>query len=162
MVLDSLLSLQPATAAAAGGASKEALVTAIATDLVDQVPPPFNLEAVMRAKGDDPSALHVVLFQEVERYNVLLVQVRKSCAELLRGIQGLVVMSAGARSALHARCMPPGRRVTCHGWQCELAAQRCCQRALCELCFQGSGCQICQYCCAGAVPTRAHCFSVHV
>jgi hypothetical protein len=30
-----------------------------------QVPAPFNLEAVMKAKSDDPSALHVVLFQEV-------------------------------------------------------------------------------------------------
>lgn len=48
----------------------------------------------MKAKSDDPSALHVVLFQEIERYNVLLVRVRKSCAELIRGIQGLVVMSA--------------------------------------------------------------------
>lgn len=105
VVLDSLLSLQPAATAAVGGTSKEALVTAIATDLVDQVPPPFNLEAVMRAKAEDPSALHVVLFQEVERYNVLLVQVRKSCVELLRGIQGLVVMSAGAHPPVrHAPC----------------------------------------------------------
>jgi hypothetical protein len=32
-----------------------------------QIPTPFNLEAVMRAKADDPSALHVVLFQEVRR-----------------------------------------------------------------------------------------------
>jgi hypothetical protein len=59
-----------------------------------QVPAPFNLEEVMRSKGDDPSALHVVLFQEVERYNGLLVGVRRSCVELQKGIQGLVVMSA--------------------------------------------------------------------
>ena len=98
VVLDSLLSLQPASAAAGGGASSEDIVAAIAADLVEQVPPPFNLEQVMRAKADDPSALHVVLFQEVERYNVLLVRVRRSCAELLKGIQGLVVMSSGALS----------------------------------------------------------------
>lgn len=48
----------------------------------------------MNAKGDDPSALHVVLFQEVERYNTLLVGVRRSCVELQKGIKGLVVMSA--------------------------------------------------------------------
>lgn len=96
MVLDSLLGLQPAAAAAAGAVSKEERVSAVAAELVDQVPPPFNLEAVMRAKADDPSALHVVLFQEIERYNVLLVRVRKSCAELIKGIQGLVVMSSGA------------------------------------------------------------------
>ena len=48
----------------------------------------------MRAKADDPSALHVVLFQEVERYNALLLTIRRSCSELQRGIKGLVVMSA--------------------------------------------------------------------
>ena len=30
-----------------------------------QLPAPFNLQAVMKAKQDDPSPLHVVLFQEV-------------------------------------------------------------------------------------------------
>jgi dynein heavy chain len=61
---------------------------------VVQVPQPFNLEEVMRSKGDDPSALHVVLCQEIERYNSLLVGVRRSCVELQKGIKGLVVMSA--------------------------------------------------------------------
>lgn len=36
-----------------------------ASPTLTQVPAPFNLEAVMKAKQDDPSALHVVLFQEV-------------------------------------------------------------------------------------------------
>lgn len=31
---------------------------------------------------------------QIERYNALLVQVRRSCAELVKGIKGLVVMSA--------------------------------------------------------------------
>lgn len=102
MVLSSLLSLQPA-AAGGGGGSKEDTVRAIAADLLEHVPPAFNLEAVMRAKADDPSALHVVLFQELERYNMLLVRVRRSCQELLKGIQGLVVMSAGAAPLMHER-----------------------------------------------------------
>ena len=97
VVLSSLLGLQPASVAAgSGGMTKEETVSLIATDLFEHVPPPFNLEAVMKAKADDPSAMHVVLFQELERYNALLVSVRRSCSELLKGIQGLVVMSAGA------------------------------------------------------------------
>jgi hypothetical protein len=39
--------------------------TAVGLLLWCQVPAPFNLEAVMKSKQDDPSALHVVLFQEV-------------------------------------------------------------------------------------------------
>lgn len=31
---------------------------------------------------------------QIERYNALLVLVRRSCAELVKGIKGLVVMSA--------------------------------------------------------------------
>jgi dynein heavy chain len=57
-------------------------------------PPGGRCLQVMRAKADDPSALHVVLFQEVERYNALLLAIRRSCTELQRGIRGLVVMSA--------------------------------------------------------------------
>ncbi len=154
VLLDSLLNLQPRTEGDGGGATgaprREDVVMAIATDLLEQVPQHFNLEEVMKAKADDPSALHVVLFQvgvgpwpgsgtrmprfgaglgrqpcrlpllldasaaaavaltpprpnpahlshdpqEVERYNALLVAVRRSCLELQRGIRGLVVMSA--------------------------------------------------------------------
>ena len=48
----------------------------------------------MKAKNDDPSALHVVLFQEIERYNVLIEKLRLSCISLQKGIKGLIVMSA--------------------------------------------------------------------
>lgn len=97
IVLDSLMSLQPQDAGGGGGGgggSREEIVKSIAKDILEQVPSPFNLEEVMKAKSDDPSALHVVLFQEIERYNMLLVKVRRNCSELIKGIQGLVVMSA--------------------------------------------------------------------
>ena len=56
----------------------------------------------MKAKSDDPSALHVVLFQEIERYNMLLVRVRSNCAEVLKGIKGLVVMSSDLDAIFHS------------------------------------------------------------
>lgn len=61
---------------------------------MQQVSAPFDLEAVMKSKASDPSALHVVLLQEVERYNSLLVRVRSSCSQVQAGLKGLVVMSA--------------------------------------------------------------------
>ena len=48
----------------------------------------------MKSKASDPSALHVVLLQEVERYNSLLVRLRSSCSQVQAGLKGLVVMSA--------------------------------------------------------------------
>ena len=59
-----------------------------------QVPAPFDLEAITKAKASDPSALHVVLLQELERYNALLATMRRSCSELQKGLKGVVVMSA--------------------------------------------------------------------
>lgn len=50
VLLDSLLSLQPRSVGAGGGVSREDLVMTIATDLLEQVPQPFNLE-VRREKG---------------------------------------------------------------------------------------------------------------
>ena len=62
VVLDSLLALQPRAAVGGAGSSREATVMTITSDLLAKIPDPFNLEAVMKAKADDPSALHVVLF----------------------------------------------------------------------------------------------------
>ena len=93
IVLESIVSLQPKTGGG-GGVKREDIVNAIVTDLLVQVPPPFNLEDVMKTKSDDPSALHVVLFQEIERYNKLLSYLRQSCVQLQKGIKGLVVMSS--------------------------------------------------------------------
>lgn len=59
-----------------------------------QVPEPFDLADIQSQKSGDPSALHTVLFQEIERYNILLRQIRESCVNLQKGIQGLVVMSS--------------------------------------------------------------------
>lgn len=66
----SSISAASTTQAGGGGGGaplrrREDLVEAVASDLLDQVPGPFNLEALTKAKQDDPSALHVVLFQEV-------------------------------------------------------------------------------------------------
>jgi dynein heavy chain len=40
------------------------------------------------------SLLLLLLLLQIERYNMLLVSVRRSCVELVKGIKGLVVMSA--------------------------------------------------------------------
>lgn len=80
--------------AAPVASSPEAVVLSVTADLLDTVPGPFDLEAIMAAKASDPSALHVVLLQEVERYNALLLRVRAGCAQLQSGLRGLTVMSA--------------------------------------------------------------------
>lgn len=92
-LLHSCLSLQPKSAGSGVQGRKEERVYSVTEDLLQQVPEPFNLEQVKQDKGGDLSALHVVLFQEIERYNELLASVRSHCYQLQRGIKGFIVMS---------------------------------------------------------------------
>eukprot|EP00898_Chlorokybus_atmophyticus_P005400 jgi/Chlat1/5861/Chrsp4S06373 len=104
IVLETIVGLQPRTVTSGGGSGgkREDIVMAVATDLLAQVPEPFDIEAIVNSKKDDPSALHVVLFQELDRYNRLLSNVRSSCVNLQKGIKGLVVMSAELDLVLNA------------------------------------------------------------
>jgi dynein heavy chain len=92
-LLEAVLMMQPRVAGGSG-ISREDQVDNTAKELLDQIPEPLNLEETMKAKMDDQSALHVVLFQEVERYNIMLSGVRKQLKELRKAVKGFVVMTA--------------------------------------------------------------------
>jgi dynein heavy chain len=98
VTLESCLSLQPESAASAGAGggagATEKVVDALIDDVLASTPPLFDHEQIMKDKEHDPSPLHVTLFQEVERYNVLLTNMSSTLRSLKKGIKGLVVMSA--------------------------------------------------------------------
>ncbi|KAJ7527535.1 hypothetical protein O6H91_16G059900 [Diphasiastrum complanatum] len=102
LVLETIASLQPRKASSKGGISQEEMVTNLLNDLLLQIPEPFDLADIQTNKSGDPSALHTVLFQEIERYNILLKQMRESCLNLQKGIQGLVVMSSDLETMFNA------------------------------------------------------------
>jgi dynein heavy chain len=76
-----------------GGDSTDALVMSICDDLQEKVPETLDWSDINERNAQDSSPLKVCLLQEIERYNVLLVRLRASIAELVRGIQGFVVIS---------------------------------------------------------------------
>ena len=80
-LLDTIVSLQPAVATAAGETTEDK-VGRIAADLAATVPEDINLEEAIKAKEDDQSALNVVLFQEIERYLILLNTIRRSLSDV--------------------------------------------------------------------------------
>jgi len=57
------------------------------------LPEPIDFADVEERNSSDLSPLKTCLMQEIERYNILLVEVRKSMKELMKGIQGFVVIS---------------------------------------------------------------------
>lgn len=110
ITLEACAGLQPRQVGGAAGSSRDELVLMIVAELLGAIPKEFDLEKVMRGKADDPSALHTVLFQEIERYNLLIASVRNGCGALAKGIKGLVVMSSDMDvmfDALGASKVPP-------------------------------------------------------
>ena len=89
-MLEVITSLQPKVVDASG-MSPEDMVYGLAGDLISAMPEPINI--YQRLGEGDGTALHVVLVQELQRYNLLLGKIRSSLALVKKGIKGLVVMS---------------------------------------------------------------------
>jgi dynein heavy chain len=94
-LLLTVLSLQPRDVSS-GGEKDEDKVLALAGALEKQLPPPFVGEYIRKAMQarEDPAPLKTVLFQETDRYALLLQRMKDSLVALQRGIQGLVVITA--------------------------------------------------------------------
>lgn len=69
-------------------------VNQLAADILSKIPNPIDYENTSKLIGHNKNPLDVVLLQEIERYNVLLRNMKNSLIDLQRGIKGLVVMSA--------------------------------------------------------------------
>uniref|UniRef100_A0A2C9KDX9 Uncharacterized protein n=1 Tax=Biomphalaria glabrata TaxID=6526 RepID=A0A2C9KDX9_BIOGL len=79
-----LVELQPQTGSSASGISREDYISQIATDVLEKLPSEFDLVKIRRALGLDISPTTVVLLQELERYNNLMVRMKRSLATLKR------------------------------------------------------------------------------
>ncbi|KAK7102408.1 hypothetical protein V1264_020630 [Littorina saxatilis] len=92
MMFSTLLSLQPQVSSVAGE-SREDKVLDLAANIFRQIPENMDYEGTAKILSNDPSPLNVVLLQEIQRYNLLLDEIRVSLTDLEKGIQGLVVMT---------------------------------------------------------------------
>jgi len=95
ILLDTLSSLQPATTGGSGGVgAADDRIFKIVGDMEENLPVLIDYEQVRKIKSDDPSALHVFLLQEIQRYNNHLQKMAANLRDVKKGIKGLVVMSA--------------------------------------------------------------------
>lgn len=84
-----VLELQPRDSGSSSGAaiSKEDTVRMIIEDLSDKVPDEYNI-AEMMTRIEDRSPFIVVAFQECERMNILVREIKRSLRELHLGLKG--------------------------------------------------------------------------
>lgn len=109
-MFETLLSLQAAGGASTANDNREEKVLDLAANIASQIPENIDYDTTVKILSVDPSPLNVVLLQEIERYNVLLNEIRQSLTDLEKGIQGLVVMSSELEdifSCLYDARVPP-------------------------------------------------------
>lgn len=95
LLFDSVLKTQAKAVGASGGKSSEDIVIEIATDILQRIPKPFDIEAVAKKYPVQyTESMNTVLVQELIRFNRLLVIMISSLVNVQKAIKGLVVMSS--------------------------------------------------------------------
>lgn len=103
-ILGTILDVQPKDAAAAGGESRETIVLRIVDDLQHKCPPPYHKTDVNRKiealGGRTP--LNIFLSQEIDRMQLVILEIRKTLEDLKLAIAGTIIMSPDLQDALNA------------------------------------------------------------
>lgn len=91
-----IFELQPQMASSSAGSStsREDIVKQIIDDLSDKIPPEFNLIEMM-ARVEDRSPYTIVAFQECDRMNMLMREIKRSLNELAAGLAGSLTITPG-------------------------------------------------------------------
>ncbi|XP_050408300.1 dynein axonemal heavy chain 10 [Patella vulgata] len=89
-----LVELQPQTGETGGGISREEFIDKIATDVLNRLPEEFDLDKIRKKFGLEISPTTVVLLQELERFDKLIIRMRRSLGTLKRALAGEVGMSS--------------------------------------------------------------------
>ena len=97
-MIETILSIQPRLATAAGGMTPDEIVLEKAKDFLDTLPELLDQKEGLKdlfiqdSQGLIPS-LSTVLVQEMEKFNNLLTNMKKSLVEIDLAIKGFIVMS---------------------------------------------------------------------
>jgi len=93
-LFDAILSTQAQSSGSGGGMSKEQIVDNLARDILDKLPPDFNVEEVMlKYPTMYEESMNTVLAQEMIRFNNLTSVMRPSLINIRKAMKGLVLMS---------------------------------------------------------------------
>jgi len=92
-----VLEMQPrdAGAGAGGGASRDEKIKSILDEIMEKLPEEFNMVEIMaKVPPEERTPYVVVAFQETERMNLLIGEIRRSLKELDLGLKGELTITA--------------------------------------------------------------------
>jgi dynein heavy chain len=100
-----------------GGKSSEDTLIEVCSDILAQLPPPFDTAVVQRKYPTKyEESMNTVLVQEMGRFNRLVIKVTDSLINVQKAVKGLVVMSPEldtiAKSMLNGQQPPPWKKVS--------------------------------------------------
>ncbi|XP_026672559.1 dynein heavy chain 8, axonemal-like [Ceratina calcarata] len=101
-VLDTIISVQPKEAGAAGAESREVIVAKQAQEMLKRLPPsydPFEVKNRLQILGAT-APMTIFLKQEIDRIQVVIKLVNVTLKDLLLAIEGVIIMSEELRDAL--------------------------------------------------------------
>jgi len=100
LMCETLISMTGGGSGGGGGDNRDETVFSTCTALLDKLPEIIDWEEVSERNETDASPLKVCLLQEIERYNDMLKKTSASIKLLMKGIQGLVVISQDQEEVL--------------------------------------------------------------
>ncbi|GMH50243.1 hypothetical protein TrRE_jg3287 [Triparma retinervis] len=102
-LLGTIISLQPKVIVEGAETPMQKLGKQV-NGMKDAVPKPFDLRKIKKDMGSrgDPDALKTVLYQEVERYNVLLGRLDKAMKDVEKATLGLVVVTPALEATMNS------------------------------------------------------------
>ncbi|GMI05338.1 hypothetical protein TrVE_jg1168 [Triparma verrucosa] len=102
-LLGTIIGLQPKIIVEGAETPMQKLSKQVAA-MKPQIPKVFNLRQVRKDMGarSDPDALKTVLFQEIERYNVLLARLARAMVDMEKATLGLVIVTPALEAAMNS------------------------------------------------------------
>ena len=94
-ILETIMNIQPKDSSGGGGETRESVVSKLATDMLEKLPPdyvPHEVRARLQKMGA-MSSMNIFLRQEIDRMQRVIYLVRTTLNDLQLAIEGTIIMS---------------------------------------------------------------------